>query len=81
MNTHKINVHCTSESFTSLLLHDEKLVGTPLYLGITYFWHHDFRHTMRDKSPYQRVRLHAKLLAAGLDPAGNSAAHAEILGA
>jgi hypothetical protein len=62
-----------------LLALDANFIGTPDYMGISYFWHYDFRHYLRDSSRYRRRLVHKNLIAAGLDPAGNTPAHDAIV--
>jgi hypothetical protein len=58
---------------------DASFIGTPDYMGVAYFWHYDYRHYLRDSSPYRRRLVHKHLMAAGLDPAGNTSAHTAIV--
>jgi hypothetical protein len=59
---------------------DKTFIGTESYMGVTYFWHHVFRHALRGASYAQRRRVHAALIREGLEPAGLSRRHAEIIG-
>lgn len=58
---------------------DHGLVGTDNYMGIVYFWAHEYRHTMRPTSNSNRRRVHKKLLEAGLVVSDESPAHAAII--
>ena len=44
---------------------DKTFLGTPDYMGITYFWAHEYRHTMRPTSYANRRLVHKKILEAG----------------
>ena len=57
----------TWEASLKLLNLDKTLVRTPDYMGIAYFWHHDFRHYLRDASYSKRRRIHNQWLKHGLD--------------
>jgi hypothetical protein len=58
---------------------DDSFIGTPDYMGIAYFWAYDYRHYLRDSSPYRRRLVHKHLIAAGLSPVGNSKEHEAII--
>lgn len=58
---------------------DQKLTGTPDYMGMTYFWGYEYRHYLRDASPSQRRRVHKQFLDQGLDVAGESQEHLRII--
>jgi hypothetical protein len=69
----------TWEATEALLKLDETFVGTPNYLGITYFWHYNFRHYLRDTGCKSRVKIHNAFLKAGLDVGGFSVEHIKIV--
>tara|TARA_Y100000588_G_scaffold305524_1_gene328866 strand:+ start:96 stop:371 length:276 start_codon:yes stop_codon:yes gene_type:complete len=56
----------TKEALKAILDLDKTYIGTPHYLGVTYFWPYEFRHYLRGASVSQRKRVHKKWLAAGL---------------
>lgn len=58
---------------------DKTMVGTEGYLGLTYFWAHEYRFYLRDASYYRRRLVHKHLCAAGLDPADESEQHLAII--
>ena len=58
---------------------DESFIGTVDYQGHAYFWAHEYRHYLRDASRYQRRLIHMKLVKAGLELAGVSEEHLEII--
>jgi hypothetical protein len=57
-----------------------EILGTPNYMGITYFWPHEYRHYLRDASPYQRKRVHKKWIDEGLCFSAISQKHFNIIG-
>ena len=71
---------------------DAKRVGTGKYRGHAYFWHYEYRHSLRDLWVYGlterrdgellqklRRRVHADFRYQGLELAGESPAHALIV--
>lgn len=58
---------------------DKSFIGTPDYMGHAYFWAYEYRHYLRDSSRYRRRLVHKHLMAAGLEPGGESPAHAAII--
>jgi hypothetical protein len=68
-------------SFCALSAHDETLIGTPAYLGVAFFWNHEYRIPMRDVSFTTRRRVHRALLTAGLALDGKSRKHQQIIDA
>jgi hypothetical protein len=69
------------DAFSALMLHDENMIGTPAYLGIAYFWSHEYKHTLREVTYGCRRRVHHALLVAGLKLEGESEAHERIIDA
>lgn len=63
MYTIKVNHHIGSQ----VLLIDDGNIGTEHYIGLAYFWHYEYRHTMRDQSQYRCKLIHDKILKAGFD--------------
>jgi|TARA_R110001592_G_scaffold270435_1_gene536891 hypothetical protein len=81
MSTYSINLNTITWTATKALLDlDDSYIGTPNYMGITYFWHHEYRHYLRDASPSQRIRVHKKWLDADLDLDGITKKHWDIVG-
>ena len=37
---------------------DESYIGTKDYMGVAYFWGHEYKHTMRDLSYAKRRKIH-----------------------
>tara|TARA_Y100000593_G_C4104950_1_gene235105 strand:+ start:235 stop:537 length:303 start_codon:yes stop_codon:yes gene_type:complete len=58
---------------------DKSMIGTAGYRGLAYFWAHEYRFYMRDQTPYRRRLIHKHLCSSGLDPAGETRAHLEII--
>lgn len=46
------------------------------YDGTSYFWAYEYRQPMRDLTPAGRRRVHALMVARGLEPVGESKQHA-----
>ncbi len=46
---------------------DKKFIGTQDYMGVAYFWGHEYKHILRDMSITQRRRVHKKALKLGID--------------
>lgn len=77
---YKINLAtATWEATQAIMELDAKFVGTENYLGVAYFWEHEYRYPMRDASVATRKAVHAKMLAAGLNVGECSPAHDEII--
>lgn len=74
------NLPLTSQAYYSLHALDEKtLIGSPDYLGLAYFWNHEYRFHLREASPKQRKAVHDAFLAAGLTLDGAGPEHAAIV--
>lgn len=58
---------------------DEENLGTPEYKGIAWFWHHHYRHSLRDCGPQRRIQVHHALIHAGLVLDDTSEKHHEII--
>jgi hypothetical protein len=69
----------TSRAFAAVRALDEGLVGTPDYLGLAYFWPHEYKHELRAATPKQRKAVHDAILAAGLILDDVTLKHAEIV--
>lgn len=37
---------------------DKKYIGTKDYMGVAYFWGHEYKHTMRDLTYAKRRKIH-----------------------
>jgi len=46
---------------------DKKFIGTEDYMGVAYFWTHEYKHFLRDFTVSQRRRIHKKALKLGID--------------
>ena len=46
---------------------DKKFIGTEDYMGVAYFWSHEYKHFLRDFTVSQRRRIHKKALKLGID--------------
>jgi hypothetical protein len=49
------------------LMRDAGSVGTTAYAGRAYFWHREYRHTLREATVSQRRLIHAAFIAEGVD--------------
>ena len=71
----------TFEAFDKLNELDRTFIGTPNYMGVTYFWGpHGYKHYLRESSQAQRRKIHKKWLAAGLDLLKETDEHYRIIG-
>ena len=75
----RITIRFTFDAYLKVLKLDKTFIGTPNYMGVNYFWHHEYRHYLRDASECKRVRVHHKLLKAGLKVDGCSDLHEAII--
>lgn len=81
MSTYSINLEtATWETTEALFKLDKTFIGTPHYMGLTYFWAYEYRHYLRDASIYQRKRVHKKWLDAGLPFEEVTQQHWDIIG-
>jgi len=69
----------TFKAFDKLMRLDEKLVGTKDYMGIAYFWGHEYKHSLRDATYCQRRKIHNMALAANVDPINKNKAMWKII--
>ncbi len=59
---------------------DRSFLGKPDdYMGIAYFWSHEYKHYLRDVSEHRRRLVHAAFVREGLALAGKSDRHEEIV--
>ena len=68
-----------ADAYANLFEHDSRMVGTPAYLGIAYFWNYAYRYPMRDVSYSCRRRVHAAMLDAGLPLDEASETHRRLI--
>jgi hypothetical protein len=69
----------TQKSFNQLFFLDNKLIGTPDYLGLAYFWNYEYRHYLRDASESQRKKVHQLFLKFNLPISGASKDHETLI--
>ena len=74
-----MKVSVTPELYSDLEKADLEKVGTQAYSGIAYFWAREYRNLMRDTSPPDRRRIHARLINEGLNPGISSNQHRRII--
>ena len=59
MSNYSINIEALTFDATMELLNlDKSFVGTPNYMGLAYFWGHEYKHTLRDISIAKRRKIH-----------------------
>jgi len=69
----------TLKAFADIYELDKSYLGTPNYLGIAYFWNYEYRHYLRDTTNHKRKRVHDLFLREGLEVAGSSGRHLELI--
>jgi hypothetical protein len=69
----------TEHALALLMMLDGDLVGTPHYMGLSYFWASEYRHWLRPRSRARLCQIHDALLAAGLPVDAASPAHEAII--
>ena len=80
MTTASINLNALPhEALSAIFFADMKLVGTPAYIGLGFFWSMEYKHSLRDASVAKRRKIHHAFLKAGLAVDGASPAHAAIV--
>jgi len=79
--TYSINLNTIStKTFKKISDLDMKLINTEDYLGIAYFWHHNYRNTgLREVTIAKRKRIHLALMNDGLDVTQSSSEHLKII--
>lgn len=75
LNTEQIS----SDARKALMKLDESFIGTQNYMGLEYFWSHEYRHYLRDSTSASRRKVHTKLLEAGLQVDTESDQHLKIV--
>ena len=59
MSNYSINLNAIDfESLCDLHKLDQSYVGTKKYMGLAYFWGHEYKHNLRDASIAKRRRIH-----------------------
>ena len=71
--------YVTVDAFNAIFKLDKTFVGTGNYLGLAYFWAHEYRHYLRDCTMAKRRTVHKKWLQAGLYLEGISDKHLSII--
>ena len=78
--TYSINLDVLPWPATDALIrHDQTQVGTLGYLGVAYFWAHDYKHYLRPMSVAGKRWVHTKLIKEGLSVDGVSDRHQLII--
>jgi len=79
MKAYSLNLNkITPQAIDALIKLDNAFVGTPNYMGISYFWNHEYRHYMRNNRK-NWVKIHTLFLKEKLDVSGVSSRHKEII--
>ena len=81
MSNYSINMETAGYRATvALYALDETFIGDPEnYMGLHYFWNHEYKYYLRPTTVSQKKRVHKKWLAAGLDITAVSQAHLNII--
>jgi len=56
-----------NEMIDHILIHDIRNVGTEKYIGMAFFWGHEYKHTLRDVSIQERKKIHNVGITKGID--------------
>lgn len=76
----RINLNTMPHDAYMLLWHsDQKFIGTENYVGLAYYWNYEYRHYLRDASPYVKRKVHSQFLKHNLDLVGVSDEHLQII--
>ena len=77
---YKTTLFTTWKAWQVLHKLDRFYVRTEHYMGLAYFWAHEYRHTgLRDATPYTRKLIHTAFLKEGLELGGVSSKHEVII--
>jgi hypothetical protein len=74
-----LHVKATGRASLAVMWLDAAFIGTADYMGTAAFWSYEYRHYLRDATCYQRQRVHAAMLKAGLPVCGDSDQHLAII--
>ena len=79
--TYQINLNTTTPQATQKLYElDRSFINTRNYMGLSWFWHYDYKYTgLRECSVAKRKKVHKKLLQSGLNVNETSDKHFEII--
>jgi hypothetical protein len=66
-------------AYIEVLELDKTFVGTNKYMGLAYFWAHEYRHYLRDTTDANRRRVHSEFLTGGMELNGVSSHHESII--
>lgn len=69
----------TFRMFCILMRIDDAMIGTPDYMGLSGWWHCEYKFDLREATPKERKKAHDAILAAGLPLGGVSDEHAQIV--
>ena len=84
--SYAINLNTASWTATKAIMDlDQSFVGTLDYLGVAYFWSHEFKHILRKTTISQRKKIHNQWVKKGLsfeggiDPKIDTKPHWEVI--
>ena len=77
--TECVTIPLSGEMFIKLYEWDKTLIGTEEYMGLAYFWSHEYKHYLRAATCLQRKNAHDRILRAGLELSGESDEHLRII--
>lgn len=67
------------EKFFAKLDADKNNIGTENYKGLAYFWHHDYRHLLRNATENKRKKVHRIFLENNLPVDGSTRQHDRVM--
>jgi len=81
MSNYAININAISWGASSEIYKlDKRFIGTEDYMGVAYFWSHEYKHFLRDFTVSQRRRIHKKALKLKVDFTEVGAKQWELIG-
>lgn len=75
----EIRTPMKSENYAKLDALDESFIGTKDYMGLAYFWNYEYRHSLRDCTLRNRIKIHDAFVKARLVINGESDEHLSII--
>jgi hypothetical protein len=77
--TYDYRPQMTFRMFCIVSVIDRAMIGTPDYMGMAFWWNHEYKFYLREATNKQRKRAHDAILAGGLPLNGVSDEHAKIV--
>ncbi len=72
-------IYVNHDNFLEIESLDKSFIGTNKYMGFAYFWAYEWRHYLRNATPYMRKRVHDLFRRADLNVDGETPEHAQIV--